>query len=185
MDCEAIVKNILEEKCVSINLISNTSNIVYKIIMNDGKTLYVKFYKENSAHIDHELKLYNLVDKKYLKELCYSSANPKMAIFKELVGKTIDELSEEELKNNSNKIVSCVCEYFNSISSIKVKGYGLLDNKLQGRYEDFYHFLKERQQSTSKVLKDYKELSDIADRIFKRYENIIYADNALVPIDMN
>ena len=185
MDYELIIKSILDENVVNIKLISDTSNKVYRIILNNGETLYAKFYENNSTHIDHELEVYGLVDNKYLKEICYICDYPRMAIFKELAGKTVDSLSDYELKINANKIVSSLCEYFNCIASNRVEGYGLLNDKLQGQYGDFHQFLRERQGNTSEVLKDYKELSGIADRIFQRYEHIMYSDNSLVPIDTN
>jgi len=117
--------------------------------------------------------------------LIYKSESPRIAIFKELVGKTIDELSAEELEDKSYLIVESVVDYFEKISIHKVKGYGILDENLNGKYSDFFEFLKIRQSSTSLILKDYPELSGIFDLIMKKYKDIIVADNSLVPIDTN
>lgn len=185
MNYELIIKNVLKEKFLKAKLISETSNKVYKVKTVDGETLYAKFYEGNSSHIDNELKVYDLVDNKYLKELYCKSSNPNMAFFKELVGKTVDELNEEELKNNSSKIVSSVCDYFDSIGINKITGYGILDENLNGKYDDFHNFLKTRQQETALVLSEYKELSGLFNLIFNKYKDIIKSDNCLVPIDTN
>lgn len=185
MNYELMIKNILKEKFVNANLISNTNNKVYKVTTSNGEILYAKFYKGNSSHIDNELKVYDLIDNKYLKEIYYKSSNPKMAIFKELVGKTIDELTKEELENNSNKIISSVCDYFNSIGKNKCNGYGILDENLNGKYDNFHNFLKTRQQETSLILNEYKELNNLFNLIYEKYQNIIDEDNSLVPIDTN
>lgn len=185
MDYEKIIKEALNQEIQSIELVSDTSNKVFKIKNNDGENLYAKFYEGNSSHIDNELKIYDLVDDKYLKELCYKSLNPKMAIFKELVGKTIDELSEYELEVNSDKIIFSLCDYFENISKNKTKGYGLLDENLNGKFKDFYSFLVTRQQETAQVLNEYNELRDIASNLLVRYKDIIKPDSALVPIDTN
>lgn len=179
------IKEILQGRFISAELISETSNKVYKVKTNDGETLYAKFYEGNSSHIDNELKVYDLIDNKYLKELYYKSSNPKMAIFKELIGKTVDELTPEELENHSDKIVSSVCDYFNSIGKNKTNGYGLLDENLNGKYDGFYDFIKARQYETSHTLVEYKELSDLFDLIYDNYKDIMIPDNSLVPIDTN
>lgn len=185
MKYELIIRSVLKNNVSNIQLISETSNKVYKVQMQDGDTLYAKFYQGNSTHIDNELHIYDLVDNKYLKEVIYKSSKPKMAIFKELVGKTVDELSIEELEVNSDLIISNICDYFNSLSIHKTEGYGLLDTNLKGQYESFYEFLKERQSNTSAILAEYKELSDIFDKIFDKYQTIIHPDNSLIPIDTN
>lgn len=179
------IKNILKEKVVSIELISETSNKVYKVKTDEEEILYAKFYEGHSSHIDNELKVYDLVDNKYLKEMRYKSLNPKMAIFKELVGKTVDELTKEELEKYIDNIIDSVCDYFNNIEKNKTNGYGILDDNLNGKYDDFLSFLKLRQQETSIVLSEYKELSQVFDLILEKYEDIISPDNSLVPIDTN
>lgn len=185
MDYEVeAIKKALKEKKVSIDLISKTSNKVYKV-KTEEEILYAKFYKRNSTHIDNELKLYDLVDTKYLKEVYYKSDNPQMAIFKELVGKSVDELSKEELEQNCDSIINSVYDYFNSISKHKVKGYGILDDNLNGKYDSFISFLEERQQETSNVLKNYNELNKLFNLIITKYKDIIISDNSLVPIDTN
>jgi len=182
---EATIENILKEKNIKIELVSETSNKVYRVKKADGQILYAKFYEGNSSHIDNELKVYDLVDSKYLKELYYKSLDPKMAIFKELIGKTIDDLTAEELEKNSDKIINSLCDYFSSISNNKTNGYGILDGNLNGKYDDFFTFLKSRQQETSLVLSEYEELRDLSNCILEKYKNIICSDNSLVPIDTN
>lgn len=183
MNYESKIREILGED-VEIYEVGETSNKVFKV--NTGsKIVYVKFYRDNSSHVDNELKIYDLVSDKYLKEVVYKSDSPKMAIFGELVGKTIDELSREELDNNSDKIVDSIIDYFTSISSNKTTGYGLLDDNLCGKSNDFIEFLRTRQKDTSDTLKDYPELSSIADELLDKYSSIIESDNSLVPIDTN
>jgi len=185
MNYKLIIKEILKEKFKEMKLISETSNKVYKITTQDNENLYAKFYQNNSSHIDNELKVYDLIDNKYLKEIYYQSERPKMAIFKELVGKTIDELTEEELQMHSNQIISSVYDYFNSIKEHKTQGYGILDQNLFGKYEDFHEFLKIRQNETANILKEYEELNCIFDLIYEKYKSLIQPDNSLVPIDTN
>lgn len=168
----------------SIEEVGETSNKVFRVRRGD-EYLYVKFYRDNSSHIDNELKIYDLADNQYLKEVVYKSFDPKMAVFGELVGKTVDELSGSELVDNSSKIVDAVVEFFESIGKNKVKGYGLLDENLNGRSDSFLDFLRTRQKDTSDTLKDYPELSGIADMLLKKYASIIESDNSLVPIDTN
>lgn len=185
MNYELIIKNIFKEKFKNMELISETSNKVYKITTTDGEILYAKFYQNNSSHIDNELKIYDLIDNKYLKEIYYKSSNQNMAIFKELVGKTVDELTEEELQNNCEQIIFSICDYFNTIKKHKTEKYGILDQNLNGTYDDFYDFLKTRQHETSKTLSEYEDLANLFDLIFEKYKDIIHPDNSLVPIDTN
>lgn len=169
----------------NIELISETSNKVFKITLESGEILYAKFYEGNSYHIDNELKVYDLVDNKYLKEIYFKSLDYKMAIFKELIGKTVDELNEEEIDKYGDKIIDSIIEYFTSISKTKTEGYGSLNNELKGNYNSFIEFLKTRQGETSKELNKYKELSIISKLIFEKFEDILTPDNSLVPIDTN
>ena len=166
-------------------MVSETNNKVYKVTLENGKVLYAKFYKENSSHIDNELKVYDIVDNKYLKEVYYKSLNPKMAIFEELIGKTVSDLTDEEKEKYADKIISSVCDYFNNISNYKVDGYGILDSNLNGKYSSFLEFIKSRQEETSLILNEYKELSVLFDLIYEKYKNIMLGDNSLVPIDTN
>lgn len=185
MDYELMIKNILKNKVESILLVTDTNNKVYKVKTVDNEILYVKFYEGSSTHIDNELKIYNLVDNKYLKEIVYISDSLKIAIFKELIGKTVAELSDDELNKFSDKIIYSVCDFFEGISSNKVNGYGLLDEQLNGKHNNFYEFLESRQQETSLVLKEYKELTHLFDTIYNKYRDIIKSDNSIVPIDTN
>ena len=185
MDYQLVIKNIFKEKLQEIELVSETSNKVYKIITTDGEILYAKFYQQNSFHIDNELKVYDLIDHKYLKDLYYISEEYKMAIFRELVGKTVDELTEQELEEYKDSIICSVCDYFNTMKKHKTNGYGILDQDLNGTYEDFYTFLQERQKGTSTILQEYTELNCLFDLIFQKYRNIIKPDNSLTPIDTN
>lgn len=185
MNYESIIKDILKEKFKDLQLISETSNKVYKITTSDGEILYAKFYQNNSIHIDNELKVYDLIDNKYLKEIYYKSTKYKLAIFKELVGKTVDELTEYELQANSEQIIFSVCDYFNTMQQHKTEKYEILDVNLKGTYEDFHSFLKTRQHETDSILNEYEELNCLFDLIFEKYKKIIKPDNSLTPIDTN
>lgn len=179
------IKEIYKDKLSNIELISQSNNIVFKVTLNDETYEYVKIYLNNSSHIDHELSLYDKVDNKYLKEKIYSQDNPKMAIYKELIGKTIDELNYTELEQYNELIIDSLIDFFESISNYKSNGYGILDKNMQGKYNTFIDFLKARQQSTSLELKDYPFLECIFGEIFNKYSNLFIADNSLVPIDTN
>jgi len=185
MNYELIIKKILKERFKEMKLISETSNKVYKITTTDNEILYAKFYLNNSSHIDNELKIYDLIDNKYLKELYYKSTDHKMAIFKELVGRTVDELTEEELQKQSEQIIFSICDFYDTMKQHKTNGYGILDQNLNGIYNDFHTFLKTRQQETSSILYEHEELSCLFDLIYEKFKNIIHPDNSLVPIDTN
>lgn len=180
-----IINVVLNNEVEDISFISNTSNMVFRVVKKDKEVLYAKFYMNNSSHIDHELELYNLVDNKYLKELVYSSYKYNLAIYKELKGKTVYELTDEEKELYSDKIVESLMDFFNQISNIKTKGYGLLNEKMEGMNRDFKEFIISRQTDTSNNLKAYSYLSGIFKTIYDEYEDIIIGSNTLAPIDTN
>lgn len=166
-----------------IKLVSKTSNIVFKVKCKQYGVVYAKFYLNKSSHIDNEVKLYDFVDNKYLKEMIIKSSD--FAIFKELKGKTVDELSESELNNNKEHIVEGLIDFFETISKKKIQGFGLLDSKLNGTSKDFKEFILKRQLSTQNELKDYPFLNNIFSKIYEKYSDLIETDNSLVPIDTN
>ena len=184
MDYVDIIKKYIKDS-VSIEEVSHTSNIVFKVVRENSEVLYAKFYLNNSSHIDHEMNLYKLVDNKYLKEVVCTSISPKMAIFKELKGTTIDELSLDDKDKYSDLIIDSLYEFFESIASIKVNGYGLLNENMEGTSDSFIEFLNTRQKGTALNLKDYPFLSNLFDLICTKYEDIITSDNSLIPIDTN
>ena len=155
------IREILDNDVKSIELVSETSNYVYKVETNNHGIVYAKFYLNNSSHIDNELYLYKLLDNKYLKEVVVSSDNPKYANFKELKGKTLDMLSSEELSDNKEKIIDSVIYFYDTISKVKTKGYGLLDSNLNGTSNSFKDFIVERQTATEKNLSDYPILKEM------------------------
>ncbi len=180
-----IITEALGGEIEEISLVTNTSNIVFKVTKKDKTVLYAKFYMNNSSHIDHELELYKLVDNKYLKELVYSSKEHHMAIYKELIGKTVYELTEEEKNLYADKIVDSLIDFFNQISSIKTEGYGLINEDMKGMSSDFKEFIISRQTDTANNLKAYSYLSGIFKTIYDEYEDIIIGSNELTPIDTN
>ena len=178
-----IIKKTLDTE--DIELISQTSNIVYKVTTKQGEVLYAKFYLNNSSHIDHELELYDILDHRYLKDVVFSSNNPKYAIFKELKGKTLDELSNAEIHKYKDKIIDSLIYFYKTIAKTKVKNYGLLDNNMNGTSKSFQEFIVERQTGTEEVLKDYPILNTAFTEIYGKYKDLIVEDNSLVPIDTN
>ena len=108
-----------------------------------------------------------------------------IAFYKELKGKTIDELSKEELNKNKEKIVDSLIYFYETIGKQKINGYGLLDENMNGTSKDFYEFIENRQNDTEKTLKDYPVLNNAFSNIYKKYKRLIIADNSLVPIDTN
>ena len=178
-----IIKDNLNPK--DIELVSQTSNLVFKVITTDNNTLYVKFYLNKSSHIDHELDLYSILDNKYLKEVVKTSNEPKYAIFKELNGRTIDELNKKELLKYKDLIIDSVIYFYETISKNKVDNYGLLDNDLKGTSNSFHEFIYNRQISTQNILKDYPVLNNAFSLIYDKYKDLIKEDNSLVPIDTN
>ncbi len=178
-----IIKDNINTK--NIELISQSSNLVFKVLTSNNEYVYVKFYLNKSSHIDHELYLYDILDHNYLKELIKSSDNPKFAVFKELIGKTLDELSEDELHNNCEAITDSVIYFYETISKVKVKNFGLLDNNLNGTSKSFQDFIYNRQTETQEILKDYPILNSAFSLIYDKYKDLIVGDNSLVPIDTN
>ena len=180
-----LIKQTLNDDVEKIELISDTSNLVFKVKSQQYGIVYAKIYLNKSSHIDNEMKLYDIVNKKYLKEIVISSVNPNFAIFKELKGKTIDELSTEELNQYKYKIVDSIIDFFETISNKKVKGYGLLDENLNGTSQNFKEFIIQRQLFTQNELKEYPFLNNIFTKIYEKYSDLIVEDNRLVPIDTN
>lgn len=178
------IKNELNVNSSDIELISNTNNLVFKVNVN-GSFLYAKFYLDNSSHIDHELFLYDLIDNDYLKEIVVSSNDPKYAIFKELKGKTLDELSSDEISFYKERIVDSLIYFYNTISETKVNGFGILDENMNGTSSSFSDFIIKRQMDTQNILRDYPLLNDCFSKIYEKYSELIVGDNCLVPIDTN
>ena len=168
-----------------IELISNTNNLVFKVNTKEYGTVYAKFYLNNSTHIDHELDFYDLIDSKYLKEVIVSSKEPKFAIFKELKGKSLDELSSDEISLYKDKIIDSLIYFYNTLGSTKINGYGLIDSNMNGTSDSFSDFIYKRQMDTQSVLKDLPILNDCFTKIISRYSDLITGDNSLVPIDTN
>ncbi len=182
---ETQIKEALDNDVKSIELVSQTSNYVYKVETNNHGTVYAKFYLNNSSHIDNELYLYKLLDNKYLKEVIVSSEEPKYAIFKELKGKTLDELSSKELNDNKEKIIDSLIYFYDTIAKVKTNGYGLLDRELNGTSKNFKEFIVTRQTATQNNLSEYPRLNKIFSSIYEKYEDLLVGDNSLVPIDTN
>ena len=169
----------------NIELVSETSNVVYRVRTKKYGDVYAKFYLNKSSHIDHEMYLYSILDSKYLKEVITSSDEPKFAIFKELKGKTLDELSLDEVAQYKNKIIESLIYFYDTVGCNKANGYGLLDENLNGKSSDFLDFIIKRQTETQDVLKDYFILNNAFSVIFEKYKELIVGDNSLVPIDTN
>jgi len=129
--------------------------------------------------------LYGVMNQKYLKEVIVSSDNPKFAIFKELKGKTIDELTQEELSQNKEKIIDSLINFYETIGNTKTNGFGLLDEKMCGTSSSFEEFILKRQTDTEYILKDYSVLGTAFSKIYKKYKELLTPDNSLVPIDTN
>jgi len=182
---EAQIRECLGEKVNHIELVSSTNNIVFRVDTAKYGTAYAKFYLENSSHIDHEMELYGLIDSKFLKEVIITSTDPKMAVFDELKGKTIDELSQEEIEKNKEKIIDSLIYFYETLGKNKIKGYGLLDKDMKGKSSSFQDFIIERQTKTQETLKDYPVLNNTFSKIFEKYKDLLIGDNSLVPIDTN
>ena len=180
-----IINKALNNDADKIELISQTSNLVFKVLTEKYGTVYAKFYLNKSSHIDNEMNLYSLIEQKYLKEVIVSSKSPKFTIFKELKGKTLDELTPNEISQNKEKIIDSLIYFYEKISSKKVQGFGLLDENMNGTSKDFDEFIVKRQTETEQVLKEYPVLGSAFSKIYAKYKNIINGDNSLVPIDTN
>ncbi|MBR2704517.1 MAG: hypothetical protein IKE91_03515 [Clostridia bacterium] len=180
-----IITDALNGDVEKVELVSQTSNIVFKVTTKQYGVVYAKFYLNKSSHIDNEMHLYSLMDQKYLKEVITSSESPKFAIFKELKGKTIDELTPEELSQNKEKIIDSLIYFYETIGGQKAEGFGLLDENMNGTSQSFQDFIVKRQSDTEEVLKDYPVLGTAFTEIYKKYKGSIAGDNSLVPIDTN
>ena len=180
-----IIKQCLNNDANNIQLVSETSNLVFKADTKKHGKVYIKFYLNRSSHIDNEMKLYDIVDNTYLKEIITASDNPKYTVFKEVKGKTIDELNAKQIERYKEKIINSVINFYESTSKFKTKGYGLLDENLNGSANNFQDFIVQRQADTQKELIDYPLLNNLFSKIYKKYKNLIIEDNALIPIDTN
>ncbi len=178
-----LIKEIIDTD--KIELVSQTNNIVYKAITKNGEVLYIKFYLNNSSHIDHELYLYEILNHNYLKEIVKSSTNPKYAVFKELKGKTLDTLNSEEINKYKERIIDSLIYFYETIARKKVNNYGLLDNNMNGKSQSFQDFIVKRQTETQEILKEYPILNNAFTKIYEKYKDLIIEDNSLVPIDTN
>ena len=168
-----------------VDFVSETNNIVFKVQTETQGIVYAKFYLNRSSHIDHEMDLYDIMDKKYLKDVVTSFESPKFAIFKELKGKALDELSAEEIEQNKEKIVDSLIYFYETIGSKKAEGFGLLDDKMHGTSQSFHEFITNRQMDTEKVLEKYPVLNSAFSKIYAKYKDLLVGDNSLVPIDTN
>lgn len=184
-DFEKTIRDSLNGDANQIELVSQSNNIVFKVNTNQWGVVYAKFYRHTSSHIDHELELYQLVNANYLKEIVYISPDSQLAIFKELRGKTLDELSSIELEQNKDKIINSLIEFFESISQNKVQGYGLLDDNLAGKSQSFNEFIIERQTRTQVILQEYPNLRDAFQQIYSKYKDLLIGEQHLTPIDTN
>lgn len=180
-----LISNALDGDVKKIELVSETSNKVFRVQTEKYGTVYAKFYQNKSSHIDHEMDLYNFMDQKYLKEVIVSSKRDKYAIYKELKGKTIDELSKEELKKYREKIIDSLICFYETIGKQKVNGYGLLDSDMNGLSDSFQDFIVSRQTDTENILKNYPILNNAFSSIYNKYKSLIVGNNSLVPIDTN
>ena len=180
-----IISKALGEDIKNVELVSKTNNIVFKVKTEKHGTVYAKFYLNNSSHIDNELHLYDILNNKYLKERIVTSNNPKFAIFKELKGKTLDELTPEQIAENKEHIIDSVIDFYENIGKVKISGYGILDENMNGTSTSFQDFIMKRQTDTQNLLKDYPILNNVFSQILKKYNNLITGDNTLVPIDTN
>lgn len=179
-----IIKETLGD-VISIDLVSQTSNIVFKVLTEKYGTLYAKFYLNKSSHIDHEIHLYDMIDSKYLKEVLFISEKHDFAIFKELKGKTIDELTLDEINEYKEQIIDSLIYFYETVGKQRVNGYGLLDSNMNGTSKSFEDFIVNRQIGTEEVLKEYPILNSAFSNIYSKYKSLIIGDNFLVPIDTN
>ena len=168
-----------------VDFVSETNNIVFKVQTETQGIVYAKFYLNRSSHIDHEMDLYDIMDRKYLKDVVTSFESPKFAIFKELKGKALDELSAEEIEQNKEKIVDSLIYFYETVGNKKTEGFGLLDDKMHGTSQSFQEFITNRQMDTEKVLEKYPVLNSAFSKIYAKYKDLLVGDNSLVPIDTN
>ena len=168
-----------------VDFVSETNNIVFKVQTETQGIVYAKFYLNRSSHIDHEMDLYDIMDRKYLKDVVTSFESPKFAIFKELKGKALDELSAEEIEQNKEKIVDSLIYFYETVGNKKTEGFGLLDDKMDGTSQSFQEFITNRQMDTEKVLEKYPVLNSAFSKIYAKYKDLLVGDNSLVPIDTN
>lgn len=180
-----MISKLLDSDVKSIDLISQTSNLVFKVDTEKYGIVYAKYYLNKSSHIDHELDLYDLIDNKYLKELIIKSDDHRLAIYKELKGKTLDELTVDEVNKYKEKIVDSLIYFYETIGKEKVSNYGLLDCDMNGTSENFIDFIVNRQKDTEKVLEEYPVLNNAFSSIYAKYRSLMVGDNSLVPIDTN
>ena len=179
------ISELLNDDIKSFELVSETSNKVYRVNTETYGVVYAKVYLNKSSHIDHEIDLYNIIEHKYLKDIIKISSDKKIAIYKELKGKTLDELSNEELSIYKDNIVDSLIYFYETLEKEKIKGFGLLDENMNGTSDNFEAFIVNRQKDTEEILKEYYLLNSAFSKIYYKYKYLLIGDNTLVPIDTN
>lgn len=196
MNYKEEIEKVIKDPIIKIEPIQ-ASNKVFKVYLNNNKVQYIKFYTDylnnQQTNTDLEIQLYNILKKDTLnmfKPLVSTDYNT-YAIFEEVKGTSVDNMSEETRKKYSKKIIESLNKYFDVIYNQKVEGYGKLEyinKKFIAKYETYNEFIEDRQNTTSKILKDYKELEIIYDLIKEKYSDILFEtkqESHLCPIDTN
>lgn len=191
------IENAMQQKISNAEIISETNNIVIKFVL-DGKAFYAKFYKNKGIHVDNELMLYKCIPeegKKYLKTLVYSNLTfneeEKFAIYEEVKGRTLAEISDEEgiSEELAEKVAKSMLDYFRVISSVKTNQYGNLSGSLDGKYDSFLQYIYEYQFPTTKALflnQNTRAFSSLPYMLLEKNAELLDEGySCLTPIDSN
>ncbi len=192
------IENSLNTKVKIIENINDTNNTVIKIKGN-GNIYYLKIYNNNAIHIDNELLLYQILPKEsqtIFKELVCSgymdSEKKKFALFKESKGETLAELLDKNKINDNlaNKISLKLIEYFKVLSNnIKTQKFGNLNDKMEGKYDNFLEYLYEYQIPTTTTLflnEKTRHLSFLPFKLLAENASILNDNTSCItPIDSN
>ena len=196
-DYIAKIEKSIQSNISDVELVSNSNNIVIKY-KKDNKTYFSKFYQNNATHVDNEVMLYEKIPeegKKYLKNLVYSNLTTddktKFAIFKEVKGKTLAEMLEnnEVSEGLADRVAKSMLNYFSIVSRIKTNKYGNLDNNLDGKYDSYLKYLYEYQFPTTETLflnSKTRKLSSLPYTLLSENAEILDEGYSCVtPIDSN
>lgn len=170
-------------------IISYLNNIVVKV--ND---YYLKIYEKNkSTFKDNELLLYRKISKPHMfKELVFDGfLNFQdevygFAIFKEILGKTIDYI---EYKTYAKVVARAVLLFINQTSKIKCNKFGDIDENLEGNYNSFSEYIFDFQHKSATTLylnEITRKYSVLGYNLLVKYEKLFQIkESFIIPVDLN
>lgn len=179
-----IIKNFRYE------VVSDANNLVVKI---DSKFLKI-YMPENSTMRDNELLLYSRTKQPELyKKMLFTNTviveknSYDYALFETIEGRTIDEI--KCTKAAIENIAKTIVDYIRDTAKIKCIGFGDINEKFEGSYNNFPEFIFNFLHKTSTILfmePSTRKYSKLGYELLVNNVNLIKIDNPLlIPVDLN